>query len=404
MSEQVSTDPAPASSVYRRLLLPIYAPTLLSSTSLQALLVLVPLYVLDTGGGAAFAAFLIGLRGVGMLLFDLPVGILLVRLGDKPVLLSGLVAMTVSAVLFALSASPWAMGVAAILSGMGFTAWMIGRQSYITDCSKIGERGRAIAVMAGTMRLGSLIGPAVGAIVAQVFGFRIAFIILALGMGCAALLVIVFTHNVRPERPSGIAHLARISNIVSSHRRILATGGLASAGLQLMRSGRVLLIPLFGYFLGLNIAAIGLIISLSAVVDAALFYPVGIVMDRYGRKWTGVPCLLLFALSLALLPVAQGFYSLLGVSLLSGFANGLGTGLLLTLGSDLAPSKARGEFLGIWQFIGDLGHAGGPLMIGVLIKLATLGVAAIAVAGIGLIGSAVLYWLVDETLRREKPD
>ncbi len=396
-------DSRSAVSVYRRLLLPIYAPTLLNSTSLNALLVLVPLYVLDTGGGAAFAALLIGLRGVGMLLFDLPVGILLARLGDKPVLLSGLVAMTASAVLFALSTSPWAMGVAAILSGMGFTAWMIGRQSYITDSSKIGERGRAIAVMAGTMRLGSVVGPAVGAALAQVFGFRVTFIILALLSCCAALFVTAFTDNVRPEKQPGIAHLARISNIVSSHTRVLATGGLASVGLQLMRSGRLLLIPLFGYFLGLDITAIGLIVSLSAVVDAALFYPVGTVMDRYGRKWTGVPCLLLFALSLALLPVTQGYYSLLAVSLLSGFANGLGTGLLLTLGSDLAPSKARGEFLGIWRLIGDLGHAGGPLMIGALIELATLGVAATAVAGIGLTGAAVLYWLVDETLKREKP-
>jgi len=398
----VSTDPALSNSVYRRLLLSIYAPTLLNSTSLNALMVLVPLYVLDRGGGPAFAAFLIGLRGFGMLLFDLPVGILLARLGDKPVLLSGLIAMIVSAMLFALSASPWVMSIAALLSGMGFTAWMIGRQSYITDSSKTGERGRAIAVMAGTMRVGGVIGPAVGAIAAQMFGFRITFMVLAVLTGCAALLVSVFTRNVRPEMHPGTAHFARISNIVSSHARVLARTGLASIGLQLMRSGRVLLIPLFGYFLGLDITAIGLIVSLAAVVDAALFYPVGTVMDRYGRKWTGVPCLVLFAVSLALLPLATGFYSLLAVSLLAGFANGLGTGLLLTLGSDLAPSTARGEFLGIWRLIGDIGHAGGPLMIGALIELATLGVAAIAVAGIGLTGAAVMYWLVDETLEQER--
>jgi len=399
----VVTDSRSVTSVYRRLLLPIYAPTLFNATSLNALLVLVPLYVLDTGGGAALAAFLVGLRGVGMLLFDLPVGILLARLGDKPILLSGLAAMSVSAVLFALSASPWAMSVAALVSGMGSTAWIIGRQSYITDSSKIGERGRAIAVMSGTMRLGGVIGPAVGALVAEVFGFRIAFVVLALLGCCAALLVAAFTRNVRPERQAGITHLARISTIVSSHARVLTSGGLASIGLQLMRSGRVLLIPLFGYFLGLDITAIGLIVSLSAVVDAALFYPVGTVMDRYGRKWTGVPCMVLSALSLVLLPVTQGYYSLLAVSLLSGFANGLGTGLLLTLGSDLAPSTARGEFLGIWRLIGDVGHAGGPLMIGVLIELATLAAAATTAAGIGLMGAGVLYWLVDETLRQEKP-
>jgi len=404
VSEQIATDSTSHKSVYRRLLLPIYIPTLLSSVGLQALLVLVPLFVLEIEAGAPFAAFLIGLRGIGMLVFDIPVGILLARLGDKPVLISGLVAMTVSTLLFALSDSLWVMGVAAIVSGIGFTAWMIGRQSYITDASQTAERGRAIAFMAGTMRVGGLIGPVVGAVMAQAYGFRVAFTVLALSVGAATALVAVFARNLRPEKPPGDAHLSRIGAIVSSQTRVLVTGGLASAGLQLMRSGRILLIPLYGHFLGLNISTIGLIISVSALVDAALFYPVGLVMDRFGRKWTSVPCLVLSAVSLALLPLTQGFYSLLAAAMLAGFANGLGTGSLLTLGADLAPIKSRSEFLGVWRFIGDLGHAGGPLMIGALLKAATLGAAATAAAGIGLAGAAVMYWLVDETLRRDRPD
>jgi MFS family permease len=392
-------------SVYGRLLLPIYIPTLLSSVSLQALLVLLPLYVLGKGEGAAFAALLIGLRGVGMLLFDLPVGILLARFGDKPVLVSGLLAMTASTALFALSDNLWVMGIAATISGMGFTAWMIGRQSYITDNCEVGERGRAIAAMAGTMRIGAFIGPAVGAVVAQAFGFGFAFVALSTSAGAAALVVMWFARNVPPEVHPGNAHFSRIKAIVGGNARVLTTGGVASMGLQLMRSGRILLIPLFGHFLGLNIAAIGLIISLAAIVDAAMFVPVGMIMNRYGRKWASVPCLLLSAASLALLPLTQGYYSLLAASVLAGFANGLGTGSLLTLGSDLAPVQGRKEFLGIWRFIGDIGHAGGPLMIGALIQLATLGLAATATAGLGLISAAVMYWLVEETLhQKQKPD
>ncbi|MCJ7592953.1 MAG: MFS transporter [Woeseiaceae bacterium] len=384
--------------MYRRLLLPIYVPSLFSSISLQALLVLIPLYVLNRGGSASSAALLIGLRGFGMLSFDLPVGILLARLGDKPVLLGGLAAMTTSTAAFAFSDSFWVLGAAAFVSGAGFTAWMIGRQSYITDTSAFGERGRAISAMSGIMRFGGLIGPVVGAVVAQAFGFGVAFIALAVSAGVAGLIVSASAHNVRPERQSGKVHLSRMREIVVAHSRVLATGGIASLGLQLMRSGRILLIPLFGHFLGLDIADIGLIVSLSALVDAALFFPVGFIMDHYGRKWVSVPCLVLSALSLALLPLTEGYQSLLAVALLAGFANGLGSGSLLTLGSDLAPANARHEFLGIWRFIGDLGHAGGPMMIGVLIELATLGAAATATAGIGLISAAVMYWLVDETL------
>ena len=402
MSEQGGQETTQAASVYRRLLLPIYVPSLLSSISLQALLVLLPLYVLQQGPGAAFAALLIGLRGVGMLLFDLPVGIFLARLGDKPVLLAGIVAMALSTALFALSDSPWVMGGAALVSGMGFTAWMIGRQSYITDNCEIRERGRAIAAMAGIMRVGGIIGPAVGAFLAEALGFDVAFMVLAVTAASAALFVMSFSHNVIPESLAGNAHLSNLRQIASANVRVLSTGGAASVGLQLMRSGRILLIPMFGHFLGLDITAIGMIISVSAMLDAAMFIPVGMIMDHYGRKWASVPCLVLSATSLAVLPLTQGYYSLLAASLLAGFANGLGTGSLLTLGSDLAPVKGRREFLGIWRFIGDIGHAGGPLMIGALINLATLGAAAIATAGIGMVSAVVMYWFVDETLRRDE--
>jgi MFS family permease len=401
VSERIPIAVLSAGTVYRRLALPIYAPSLLSSISLQALLVLLPLYVLEQGAGAPFAAFLIGLRGFGMLLFDLPVGLLLARLGDKPILLIGLTAMTLSTILFAVTGRPWLTGLAAIVSGMGFTAWMIGRQSYITDSCSIGERGRAMAAMAGTMRLGGFIGPAVGTVVAQAFGFIVAFILLSAVVGGAVLLVLIFSRNERPEPQPQNALPLSIKEIVSDNVRNLSTGGAASIGLQLMRSGRILLIPMLGHFLGLNITAIGLIISLSAILDAAMFAPAGMIMDRYGRKWASVPCLLLFAASLALLPLAQGYNSLLAISLLAGFANGLGTGSLLTLGSDLAPARGRKAFLGSWRFVGDIGHAGGPLMIGALIKFATFGLAATATAGIGLVSAAVMFWLVDETLRRE---
>jgi MFS family permease len=224
-----------------------------------------------------------------------------------------------------------------------------------------------MAAMAGTMRLGGFIGPAVGTVVAQAFGFIVAFILLSAVVGGAVLLVLIFSRNVRPEPQPQNALPLSIKEIVSDNVRNLSTGGAASIGLQLMRSGRILLIPMLGHFLGLNITAIGLIISLSAILDAAMFAPAGMIMDRYGRKWASVPCLLLFAASLALLPLAQG----------------------------------RKAFLGIWRFVGDIGHAGGPVMIGALIKFTTFGLAATATAGIGLVSAAVMFWLVDETLRRE---
>src|SRR5690606_24915512 len=164
---------------------------------------------------------------------------------------------------------------------------------------------------------------------------------------------------------------------------------------------RQLLVPLFGQAIGLDPGAIGVLYSLSAAIDMSLFYPVGLLIDRRGRKWSAVPSMLLFALGLALLPLADGFYTLLAAVLLLGLANGLGTGVVMVIGSDLAvASGRRGQFLGVWRLIGDVGMSAAPLLTGALVQVSGLALASGATAGIGLAGALVMMLLVNETLVR----
>ena len=64
-------------SPYDKLLVPVYVPSLLMAVSQEALTILLPLYVLSLGESAAFAAWIAFLRGVGILLFAVPAGVLL---------------------------------------------------------------------------------------------------------------------------------------------------------------------------------------------------------------------------------------------------------------------------------------------------------------------------------------
>jgi MFS family permease len=86
---------------------------------------------------------------------------------------------------------------------------------------------------------------------------------------------------------------------------------------------------------------------------------------------------------------------------LIGFGNGLGSGTMMTLGADLAPPGATGEFLGIWRLIGDLGQVGGPMAVGILASIFGLTGSALALAGIGLLAALTLLFLVKETHRLE---
>jgi MFS family permease len=390
---------------YGRLLLPVYLPSLLMALSQMALLILLPLYMLDLGHGTAFAALIVGLRGVGVLLFDVPAGMLVARFGDRPVLLGGLALILVGNLTLALSDNPWILGLAAVILGTGFSAWMLGRQSYIADTCASHEIGRAIAFMAGLQRAGAFIGPAAGGALASFVGYPATFAIGAVNAVVAGVLVVCFTRTVRHRVAESIGGIGGAVALLRGHAQILATAGLAAFALQLMRSTRQLLMPLFGQAVGLNVAEIGLVYSFSAGVDMSLFFPVGHVADRYGRKWTATPCMVLFAAGLAVLPWVSGFYSLLGVGLLLGLANGLGSGIVMIIGADIAQrSGHRGQFLGLWRLIGDLGMSSAPMLTGALVNVASLAAASLSAATVGLAGAIVMVLLVPETLRKRADD
>lgn len=191
---------------------------------------------------------------------------------------------------------------------------------------------------------------------------------------------------------------ARLAGVVVDHRRIFLTAGLASICLQVMRAARQAIIPLWGDAIGLDAAEVGVVFTLSSAFDVLLFYPVGIVMDRWGRKWTGVPCLGVMAASLLLIPLTDSAWQLIAVGVLSGLGNGLGSGINMTLGADFAPTGNRGEFLGVWRLVGDIGTASGPIVVSAIAGVATLGIASIATGGIGVAGTLIFAFLVPEPL------
>jgi MFS family permease len=378
----------------------VYLPSLLMAITQEALTILLPLYVLELGATPAFAALIAGLRGVGVLLFDVPAGMLVARFGDKPVLLGGLGLILSGLVLLSLTTAPWALGLAALALGTGHAAWMLGRQSYLADICARHELGRAIAAMAGLQRGGALIGPVAGGVLAGIAGYPVAFIVGALGAVVAAVTVIAFARDVAHAGTRADAGFGGTLRVLNEQRYVLATAGSSALVLQLMRTARQLLVPLFGEAAGLGVTTIGWIYSLSSIVDIALFYPSGVLADRWGRKWSAVPSMAFYALGLALLPLATSFYSLLAVAVLLGFANGIGTGVVMILGADLGRASGRqGQFLGLWRLIGDCGMSLAPVVTGAVAGAAGLAAASLTVAAIGVAGTMVMGLLVAETLR-----
>jgi len=344
----------------------------------------------------------IAARYIGTMIFDVPAGILVGRLGLRKTMTAGVILFGISAVWAGLSPNFSSLMAARMLAGVSFALWSISRHSYIASVVPIDVRGRALSVFGGISRIATILGPLMGGILAEHVGIRVPFFAqAAIAMLTLGMLLVTTRNMVEPNR-SGNRHnvFAELGSVVIRHRRDFATAGVAAIALQFVRAAREFLIPVWGGELGLGKDQIGYIATASFTVDSMLFPLVGYSMDKWGRKSTGIPAFIVLSIAVTLIPLTGSFGALLVVGLLAGLGNGLSSGFVLITGTDLAPKDNPGEFLGVWRLISDTGGASGPIAIGGIAQILTLGAASVATAGIGTFGVLMLIFGVKETMTR----
>jgi MFS family permease len=156
------------------------------------------------------------------------------------------------------------------------------------------------------------------------------------------------------------------------------------------RSTRQSIVPLWAESQGIDATTTSLIFGISAGVDMLLFYPGGVIMDRFGRVWVAVPSMIVLGLGFLLLPLTSGPVTVGLVAALMGLGNGISAGIVMTLGADASPADARTQFLGGWRLCSDFGNALGPLVISAVTLIAPLAVGALTMGAITWLGTG---WL-----------
>lgn len=396
------TTPAPFR--IRDLGLSVYLPTFLFAVGQGAVLPFTPLFATNLGASIAVASLIVALRGLGMMIFDIPAGILVGSIGERYAMVVGTAMLAIVAIGAALTDSVVVFAGLMVLMGFSWSIWQLARLTYVSDQAPPELRGRALSLVGGTNRAGNAIGPLLGGLMAAPFGLGSSFFLQAgLAIVASALMFLLIKPGQEGNETAGHGAVhERFLGIIADHRRVFATAGTATICLSVLRSSRQTIIPLWGEHIGLGVTAVGAVFSASNSIDMLLFYPTGWVMDRWGRKWVAIPCLVTIAAGLILIPVAVTLPLFVAVAMLTGFGNGMGAGINMTLGADFSPTTNRAEFLGVWRLLSDVGQLGGPLMLGAITGVATLGLASMATGGIGLLGAVVMWRFVPETLTKRQ--
>ncbi|MEU4391409.1 MFS transporter [Kribbella sp. NPDC023855] len=372
---------------WRRIGPSVYLPALLYGIGQGAIAPVVALSARDLGASIAVASLVVAAAGVGQVIGDIPAGTLTARIGERRAMLlaTGLVSVALAACLVV--PNVWGLALAIVATGLAGSVWGLARQAYLSEAVPLRMRARALSTLGGIARIGSFIGPFLGAFAMKFLGTDGAYWVHlgAAVLACVVLLSLPDLESVRRNRATNPVVLQSTRAVLREHFPVLRTLGVGALLVGAVRASRQVVIPLWAEHLGLDAQTTSVIFGLSGAVDMLLFYPAGSVMDRFGRKWVAVPSMLVLGLAHLFLPLTHSVSTLTAVALLMGVGNGLGAGILMTLGVDAAPPGSRAQFLGAFRLFADTGSGAGPFLIAGVTALAGL---APAVLVMGLTGWA----------------
>jgi MFS family permease len=370
----------------RRLVVPVFLPAAVFGIGQGAAVPVVALQARELGASVGAAGLIVAMLGLGLVLGDLPAGRIVARIGERSAVLLGSAVGAVGVALSLLSWSPVVLGIGVGLYGISNAVWALARQAYVVETVPLALRARALSAIAGLNRLGTLIGPFLGAGVVHLLGPRGGFLVELVAVVVAGALMAAMPAVEADRRSTRPAQTMR--SVLVTHRRVLRTLGAGALLMGAARASRAAVLPLWADHIGLDAVTTSLLFGVGAAVDVALSYPAGRWMDLRGRRPVAVGSLVAFAGAHVALPFTSGVITLGAVAMLMGVANGLSNGLIMTLGADAAPRDGRAEFLGAFRLCHDVGTLTGPLVLAAVTAAATLGMGSVALGALAALGAA----------------
>ena len=396
---------------WRSIALPALLPTLLFSIGEGAIIPMIPIVAGNLGATLAIAGFVAALLMIGELVGDIPSGWLVARVGERPAMVGAAFLSIIGLVICVLAPNPFALGFGIFIVGLSTAVFALARHAFMTSFVPIAYRARALSTLGGTFRAGAFIGPFITAVVIQLTGTAASAFWIHLVACLAAAVTLMLLRD--PSASFGAVDTVRgetgaelregealveqesrgLFQTIYDNRGVLAKLGTGAALIGALRASRAIILPLWAVSIGISEPNTALIIGIAAGIDFALFYASGQIMDRFGRLWSAVPSMVglgLGHLALAFthdLPDTVVWF--ISAAMFMSLANGVGSGILMTLGADLADKKNPAPFLGAWRFTGDVGNAGGPLLVALLTSV-SIALAAGVMGVLGLVGAAIL--------------
>ena len=359
-------------SIQRRNLVILFFTLVVAMIGFGIIFPILPFYLESFGGGGREMGFIVSIYAFLQFLFSPFFGTLSERYGRKPLLVIGILGMTIAHLLFAVATSLWLVYLARVLSGILSAATLPTGMAYISDSTSEEKRGSAMGWLSGGMGVGLVLGPGIGGLLSTE-SFSLPFFVAAGLSTISLILVVLFLPESLPEELRINGRKSRTARFNQMWEALSSPIGVLLIVAFLLSFGLTNLETVFGLFslerYGYDAGQVGFILMLAgviyAVVPAALTGPLtsrfGDVAVLRGTLWASA-----VGFALLLLPENMTGIILAGLVLVS--SNALLRPATISLISKRT-TVGQGLAMGLTNSFNSLGRIIGPLWAGYIFDL-----------------------------------
>ena len=327
-----------------------------------------PFYAENIGASPTQLGFLMAVYSLMQLLFAPIWGRISDRIGRKPVILIGILGLSLSFYLMGISTSLWMLFVARIIGGILSSANMPTVMAYVADITSLEDRGKGMGVVGAATGLGFVFGPALGGVFSKI-SLSMPFYVAGVTSLLTFFLVLFLLKESLPKENRGQNHKEQTSvwNELNGSQSILFYLQLF---ISLSLSG---LEATFAYFAakvaGIGTVELGYIFMImglaSAIVQGGL---VGRMTKKFGEGFVIQIGIIVSAIGFGLILFVHNFTTAAIYLTIFGIGNGVirpSVSALLTKSS----TAGHGSTTGLLSSFDSLGRIIGPPLGGWLFSI-----------------------------------
>lgn len=347
------------------------------------------------------------------LFIAVPAGVLTDRWGARRLAVSGSVCLVAGNALYALAANFTVLAAARVLCGLAQIVVLLAVQARVAELGRAGQQDRNFGTLFFFAGVGQMAGPLLAGLISTGYGLRTSF-------GVSAVLAVIpltisvllpdapgvpgnarrglqeKSQSARPDRGTfaALGQLVRIPGV--------RLGVGASLILLLAEGARESLFPLFAErSLGFDEAAIGALLSVTALFSFAVQPFAGVLAQALGRTRVLSAALLCGAAGMAAIPLASGFWPMAAAMALAGLCVGANQPPSMAVVADAAPRELRGMAMSLRLAGNRVGLIISPMWGGWLAAAHGLPAYFYAAAVMLGAGSGLMEWLARGATGRE---